>query len=245
MNKNKSNLSYVLFIFGFVWAFFAIMPTCVPDFNQRPLTGGDLLDFFTPFAFIAAAYFLYHRLKDLEPNEEKPRKRKKNTARVLLITGFILFVDGHGIHLAANSIAKYVQNVPNSDIFRAVYLLDEVISHFMWDGGVFLISLAFIVLAVSTKQSPTTKTQSFLILSGAVLYGFTFTVNGIEGQTVLFTFPAAGLGCILSFLLNIREKNKNQVLLFFMLGYFLSLMLFAYWGISHGEFPQFSELGWI
>lgn len=245
MHKDKGNLGFVLFTYGFVFAFFLIMPTFLSGSAHESLTWEAMLDFFTSFAFIPVAYFLYHRLKTLELVSETPAKYKTNTARILLIMGFIFFVDGHGIHLAANSIAKYVQNVPDSEIYRAVYLFDEVISHFMWDGGVFLISLALIVIAIKTKQNPLTKPQSILLLSGAALFGFTFVVNGIEGQTVIFTFPAAGIGCILSFLLNLQEKGKNQVLLFFMLGYFLSLILFAYWGIAHGYFPQFSELGWI
>ena len=245
MNNNKDNLSYLLFAYGFIFAFFFIMPVFLSDYAQKPLTWGDLLDFFTSFAFIPVAYLLYHRLKNLEPEKEQPGKHKKNGAGALLFIGFILFIDGHGIHLSANSLARYVQNVPGSEIYRAIYLFDEIISHFLWDGGVFLISLAFIVSAVKTKQSSITNSQSCLLLLGAVLYGFTFTVNGIEGQTVLFTFPAAVLGFSLSFVLNMREKGKNQVLLFFLLGYFLSLILFSYWGISHGKFPQFSEIGWV
>lgn len=115
-------------------------------------------------------------------------------AGVLLMVGFILFVDGHGIHLAANSITRYMQNASGSEICHTVYLFDEVISHFLWDGGVFLISLALMVSAVKTKQSPLKGPQYFLLLLGAVLYGFTFTVNGIEGQTVLAPHGLGYLG---------------------------------------------------
>jgi hypothetical protein len=245
MHKDKRNLSVVLFTYGFVFTFFLIMPTFLPGNVHELLTWEAFVDFFTSLAVIPVSYLLYHRLKNLETEKKEPKKYKKNTAGVLFFIGFILFIDGHGIHLAANSIARYVKDVPGSEIYRAVYLFDEVISHFLWDGGVFLISLALIVSAVKTKQSPLNQLQSSLLLLGAVLYGFTFTVNGIEGQTVIFTFPAAGIGCALSFFLSLREKGENQVLLFFLLGYFLSLILFAYWGIAHGGFPEFSELGLI
>ena len=245
MHKDKENLSFVLFTYSFVFAFFLIVPTFLSDRAHELLNWEAVLDFFTSLAFIPVAYFLYNRLKSLDPISEAHAKFKAHTAKVLLIAGFIFFVDGHGIHLAANSIAKYVQDVPGTEIYRTVYLFDEIISHYLWDGGVFLISLALIIFSIKTKQSPISRAQYFLLLLGAVLYGFTFTVNGIEGQTVLLTFPAAGLGFMLSLVLNLREKGKNQVLLFFLLGYFLSLILFAYWGITQGGFPEFSELGWI
>lgn len=245
MHKEKGSLSFVLFTYGFVFTFFLVMPTFLSGSAHELLTWEAVLDFFTSLAFIPVVYLLYHRLKNLAPEKEEPGKFIKNGARTLLFIAIILFIDGHGIHLAANSIAIFVQDIPGSEIYRAVYLFDEVISHFLWDGGVFLISLALMVLAVKTKQSPLNRPQFFLLLLGAVLYGFTFTVNGIEGQTIVFTFPAAVLGCMLSLVLNLREKGKNQVLLFFLLGYFLSLILFSYWGIMHGGFPEFSELGWI
>jgi hypothetical protein len=33
--------------------------------------------------------------------------------------------------------------------------------------------------------------------------------------------------------------------LFFLLGYLIGVILFAYWGISHPGFPEFSAIGWI
>jgi len=80
------------------------------------------------------------------------------------------------------------------------------------------------------------------------VFGFAFFVEGIEGQSVVFTFPAAGAGFLLALFLYSRrqkEKGKYPFLLFFLGTFFLSLILFASWGISHSGFPQFSELGWI
>jgi hypothetical protein len=135
-----------------------------------------------------------------------------------------------------------------SELYKAAYLFDEIISHFMWDGGVFLISVALIIAAYKISfKSLTWKNFAFLSL-GSAFYGFAFTANGIEGQTVVFTFPAAGVGFLLTLLFYFHRKkegNQNPFLFFFMSGYLLSLILFAYWGISRSGFPQFSELGWI
>lgn len=118
----------------------------------------------------------------------------------------------------------------------------------MWDGGFFLISVGLILLAYKLSiKNLSGKNLAFLSL-GAAFYGFTFTANGIEGQTVIFTFPAAGVGFLLSLLLYFKRKkedSQNPFLLFFLSAYFLSLLLFAYWGISRSGFPEFSKLGWI
>jgi hypothetical protein len=165
-----------------------------------------------------------------------------------LAVGFILFVNGHGLHLAANSIARLLENSQGSELYKATYLFDEVISHFMWDCGVFLVSLGLIILAFKLSSKPLTAKSIIFLILGACLYGFTFTVNGIEGQTVVFSFPASGVGFLLALFLyfkQTRKKRQNSLLLFFISAYFLSLLLFAYWGISRPGFPEFSELGWI
>ena len=66
---------------------------------------------------------------------------------VFLGFGFLLYVDGHGLHLSSNSIARLLQDMKGSELFKANYLFDEIISHYMWDTGVFLISMGLILLA--------------------------------------------------------------------------------------------------
>ena len=251
MKENKDILCFWLLAYGFFFAYFHIMPTFLKAFLKSPLTWGDTLDFLTPFAVIPFAYILYSRANKIlhsgQPQQPSPRALRI-LPKVLLAIGFLLFVDGHGLHLSANSIARLLHNMKESELYKAAYLFDEIISHFMWDGGVFLISVALIIAAYKISfKSLTWKNFTFLSL-GAAFYGFAFTVNGIEGQTVVFTFPAAGVGFLLTLFLYFHRKkegNQNPFLFFFMSGYLLSLILFAYWGISRSGFPQFSELGWI
>ena len=251
MKEDKDILCFWLFAYGFFYAYFHIMPPFLKTFLKSPLTWGDSHDFLTPFAVIPLAYILYSRadkiLQSLQPREPSQRTLRAFT-KVLLAIGFILYVDGHGLHLSSNSIARLLHNMKGSELYKATYVFDEIISHFMWDGGVFLISVALIIAAYKISfKFLSWKNFAFLSL-GAAFYGFTFTANGIEGQTVIFTFPAAGFGFLLALFLYLqgkKEGSQNPFLLFFLSGYFLSLLLFAYWGISRSGFPQFSELGWI
>jgi hypothetical protein len=251
MKKDKDILCFWLLAYGFFFAYFHIMPPFLKAFVKSPLTWGDTLDFLTPFAVIPLAYILYSRTNKIlhSGQSQQPSSRAlRISPKVLLGIGFLLFVDGHGLHLSANSIARLLHNMKESEVYKAAYLFDEIISHFMWDGGVFLISVALIIAAYKISfKSLTWKNFAFLSL-GAAFYGFAFTVNGIEGQTVIFTFPAAGVGFFLALILYFHKKkegNQNPFLFFFMSGYLLSLILFAYWGISRSGFSQFSELGWI
>jgi hypothetical protein len=114
--------------------------------------------------------------------------------------------------------------------------------------SIFLISISLIIIAHKLPLKSLSKSNMALLFIGATLYGFNFSVDGIEGQTILFTFPAAGFGFILALSLYLRRKregSQNPFLLFYLIAYSLSLLLFAYWGVSHSGFPQFSELGWI
>jgi len=251
MKEDKDILCFWLFAYGFIFAFFQIMPAFLTGFLKSPLTWGDTLDFLTPFAVVPLAYILYSRankiLHSLQPQQPSPRTLRV-LAKVLLAIGFILYVDGHGLHLSSNSIARLLHDMKESELYKATYLFDEIISHFIWDGGIFLISVALIIAAYKISFKSLSLRNMASLALGATFYGFTFTTNGIEGQTVIFTFPAAGFGFLLALLLYFqrrKEGNKNPFLLFFLSAYFLSLLLFAYWGISRSGFPQFSELGLI
>lgn len=237
-----------LFAYGFVIAIFHILPVLLVSYLEEPLTWGDTLDFLTPFVVIPLAYLLfYHTRRTLRSSNDLGRGQSL-LAKIILGFGFLLYVDGHGLHLSSNSIARIMQNMRGSELFNATYLFDEIISHFMWDAGVFLISLGLIFIALRLPFDFLSKSNLVLVLIGAIFYGFNFTVNGIEGQTVVFAFPAAAVGFLLSFILYWKARREgfhNPVYIFFATAYFLSLVLFAYWGLSRSGFPQFSELGWI
>ncbi len=251
MEEAKNRISCILFFFGLAYSFFHIVPSFLPGLLKNPLTWGDTMDFFTPLAVIPLAFFLYFQIKKALQSQgslkSSPQVLRK-LAKALLGLGFLLYVDGHGLHLAANSLARLLHDMVGSELYKAAYLLDEIISHIMLNGGMVLISTGFILFALKLSFESLSGKNFSLLSFGAVFYGFNFTVNCIEGQTVALGLSAAGLGFILTsflYLKNRKSNPNNPIHIFFLSAYFLSLILFAYWGITHSGFPQFSELGWI
>ncbi len=251
MRNQSDNLCLWLFFFGISLAFFHLLPPFLTQFFLWPLSGGDTLDFLTPFAVIPFAYGLYSRLNRISQSSYSLQSTARSSnilAKIILAVGFLSYVQGHGLHLAANSIARLLQGMEETNVFKATYLFDEVISHFIWIAGLYLISFSLILLAWRLSFQPLFRKSMVFVSAGAILYGFTYTLEAIEGQTVIFAFPAAILGFLIALILYRRakrENSRNPILLFFMGAYLLSILLFSYWGISQSGFPQFSELGWV
>jgi hypothetical protein len=251
MNEKSDDVRRWLFFYGLALAVFHVLPPFLNQFFLWPLSWGDAFDFLTPFAVIPFAFLLYsclNRISRCSGGQESSARSLNILAKVILALGFISYVEGHGLHLSANSIARLLQEMKGSELFEAAYLFDEIISHHIWISGLFLISLGLILISCRVFFQPLNRNNMILLSAGSLLYGFTFSVEAIEGQTVALAFPAAVLGFILSVFLYLKRKRLgaiNPVLLFFAGAYLMSVLLFSYWGITRSGFPQFSELGWI
>ncbi len=248
MGEKKIELSLWLFFLGLAYASLQVLPAFFQRFISRFMTLGDVIDFATPCVVIPVAYFVFSRISRIKSEEQPPSGFQMAASKILLGAGFVLYVEGHGLHLSANSLARLIDKAQNPGLYHAAYLWDEIISHYVWDGGVFLIAIALIV-ASSRRPYKSLSVPSLVFISlGTILYGFTFAVNSIEGQTVVLGIPVAILGCAAC--IGLRWKNpqperNNPVTLFFLVAFSVTLILFVYWGIRYSGFPQFSELGWI
>lgn len=88
---------------------------------------------------------------------------------VLFAVGAITYVEGHGIHLAANSI----HHVTDAD---PVYLWDEVVGHYVWYAGA-LLMLVVLVLVHRAEAPP----QGVLSYALAGWTGLTLGTNERPG----------------------------------------------------------------
>jgi hypothetical protein len=139
----------------------------------------------------------------------------------------VLYTQGHGIHLAANSVGNVAPGEP-------AYLWDEHVGHYLWYTGFAL--LVATLAATLAERRPRGGVGAHLL---ALLVGFTNFTNSVEGQTPILGIVVAVLFLGWGF---VTRDGLGRLLL---TAYGFSLLLFAAFGIWQGGFPEFSELGWI
>ena len=170
----------------------------------------DVVDLTVPYAVVGTAWVVLHRCA--------VSRRTWGWA----VGGAVLFTQGHGVHLAANSIGNARGNE------QPVHLWDEVVGHYLWYSGLYVL--------VGTLVVARPHLGSAWRWPLAALVGVTFATNGIEGGTVPLTLPVA-IGCVAW---GLRHSLPTLVA---MAG--VTLVLLLGWGTYWQGFPQFSELGWI
>ena len=171
----------------------------------------DWVDLLTPYAVVGTALLVLLR------------SGADRATWLLAAVGTVVYVQGHGLHLAANSIGNARGDA------APVHLWDEVIGHYVWYGGLYLLLWALGRALPVVPRGPWAWPL-------AALLGLTLATNGIEGGTPLLTLAVslalAGWG--------LRRRDPLLVL-----APGLTVLLLCGWGLYWQGFPQFSELGWI
>jgi hypothetical protein len=244
--SSYDKLTHWLFAYAFVYAFFHILPAFLNYEIKNLLMIADVFDILTPFVMIFVIYRIYLMLL---PNIRIGSSFSvKSTVVIILIFGGISFVEGHGMHLSANAIARHLTPSNNLSLFALDYSFDEILGHIFWDSGIIILSLGIILVGFNIGQKRLSSPKQTLIVLGSLIYGFTYFVNAVEGQTVLFTLPLAVAIPLAIWWTANRKRirlSRNPVLSLFLLSYIVALGLFIVWGIWQKGFPEFSELGWI
>lgn len=176
----------------------------------------DWIDLLTPYTFLLAAAGALRA------------GRVGQRVWALYLVGAITFAEGHGIHLAANSVGNVE---PPSDI---VHLWDEVVGHYLWYSGVYLV---FAALAAGLARAGAVRGVLPYVL--AVLVGVTVATNSLEGNTAVFTMVVA-VG-FLAWGWTTREGLGRLLLVV----YGTALGLLIAYGVWQRGFPEPSDLGWI
>lgn len=183
-----------------------------------PLTGYDLVDLLTPYAVVGAALLVLVSVGT------------DRTGWLLTAVGALAYVQGHGLHLAANSISNETERgalLPSD----ATHLWDEVIGHYVWYAG---LALLVVVLARRLAAEPSPRGPIPALLAIAV--GLTWATNALEGGTAVASMLVAiGLA-----VWGLRTRRTAGRLLIW--AYAPAVALLAGWGISYAGFPQPSSL---
>jgi hypothetical protein len=219
-------------VFALAFAGFIILPGLLGQpFPLYPLAHwADALDLVTPLVLIPLYWLLYQQLTG----------GKGASMAFLLLAA--LWVEGQGMHLAANSISNLLGSGA-SNVHQLVHFYDEVLSHYLWHLAIIGLSLLLLIRASAPAEAASVHWA--LIGPAAALYGFTYFVAINEGGTVPLGLPAAALVVLWLAVSRRQEIRRHNLIGFFAAGYGLSLILFLAWFLIWGGFPEFSEVGLI
>jgi hypothetical protein len=180
-------------------------------------TAGDWIDLVTPFAVIGAAAAVLISL----------RPRAPVLAVALIAT--LLYVDGHGIHLSANSIGH---EPVHGEAERVRHFWDEEWGHAEWHLGWIGLIAAF-CLADRERRSPVARRIGVTI---ALMLGWTLFTSTVEGGT--WWLELAGTATLGGWAL----LERRPLLLTCAGAFVLAAALIGAWAAWQGGVPQFSEV---
>lgn len=197
----------------------------VAVFHHIPSIGesvGDWIDLATPFVVVGAAAVVLVELGAW------------GAALGLAVASGVAYVDGHGTHLAANSIRA---EGLTGEAERVAYFWDERLSHVEWHLG--LIGLVLAICLAEPWARPPARGSTAQALAVVLLLGVTLFTSTVEGQTWWLLPPATAV-------LGVWALARPRPLLRACAGAFaLATLLLAVWAAWHQGVPEFSDLGWI
>lgn len=192
-------------------------------FHQVPAflgSGADhWVDLLTPFAVIGAAAWLVGR-------------GASTLVLVVAAVGALLYVDGHGIHLAANSINHEPLTGNAKDL---AHFWDEEWGHFEWHLGWFVLLGAF---CLDERERPV-RLRRWPAVASAVLLAWTIFVSTVEGGSWWLALIAAAV------FVPWAAVARRPLLTTVASGFGLAALMMGIWALWHRGMPQFSELGWL
>ena len=179
---------------------------------------GDLVDLVTPFAFVGAAALVLWSL------------RAGRAALALAVAAAILYVDGHGMHLAGNSITAG-SIPPHSVAAERAYFYDERLGHIEWHLGWIGLMAAFVV-----AERPRTAIGRPALLATAALLAPILAVVSIEGQTWWLVVAAAPCFCVAAL------RRRGHVATACAVAVALAAIGIGLWALVWQGVPQLTEV---
>jgi hypothetical protein len=218
LDRVRLTPEWALVAFAASFAVFQHVPSAAGD-------AGDFVDLVTPFVVVGTTALALASL------------RAAPAALVLALLAGVLYVDGHGIHLAANSIGHEELAGDAEDV---THFWDETFGHIEWHLG-WMLLIAAIGAAEALGRAPRGLRPRSPWLAGAtiLLLGATLFTSTVEGGT---WWLALGAGAVFVVWAVLRPRP----LLATVAGAFvLASLAMAVWAIWQGGMPQFSEVGWL
>jgi hypothetical protein len=152
-----------------------------------------------------------------------------------------LWVEGQAMHLAANSISNLF-GPGTTAVHALIHFYDEVLSHYLWHAAILGLSILLLIYA-ATAQPSQIKLRWGMIVLASLLYGLTCFLAFVEGGTVPLGLPATVLIIVGMFVAARDRVRTHNLVAFFLLGYAITLILLAAWGIYWKGFPELTDVG--
>lgn len=230
--------STLLLAFSLAFALLILTPSLMrfplPFFPLLEL--GDVTDILTPFVIVPLGWMLFR-------NSSRSPVGRRMTIVFLLFA--VVWVQGQGIHLAANSIGHLLKDSPGTDGYALTHFFDEVLGHYLWHTGIVGMS-GLLIWRHWHPSFDAIRTPDIAVAGlGGAIYGATFFIITVEAATVQLGLPFAAIA-LLTVLAKARGRLARQpVLCFFATAYAITILLLIVWGLIWGGFPEFSEVGLI
>jgi hypothetical protein len=212
-DESRPNIGGALLAFATVFLVFHHVPSFAGD------TAGDWIDLLTPFAVVASSAFLLGR-------------RAPGYAVAVAVVGAVLYVDGHGIHLAANSIGHEELSGDAEDV---THFWDETWGHAEWHLGWFMLILGF---CLAERARLVRVSRPFAVL-GALFLAWTLFTSTVEGGT--WWLELAATAVFVPWALVARRPLLSS----FAAAFGLAALMIGIWALWQGGVPQFSEVDLI
>ncbi len=237
-------LSLLTLVFSIFFAVFLLLLVFFrTPFPLYPLMSyQDVLDLLTPLVLIPLYWLMFR----YAASGESPLAEE--IAFMVLSAVWVL---GHGMHLAANSINNLAEglakqgglDITGTDIYTLTYFLDEHLSHYLWHIGI--LGLAALLIYREWRRPAGVKTTWWATILSGFIYGFTSFCIFLEGQTVPLGLPVTFIIILLTLIWGRGKLAQQPILSFFFVSCTVSALLLIGWGLFWGGFPQFSEVGLI
>ncbi len=229
--------SLLIPVFTIAFALFFITPPLIKQqFALYPLVRiGDVIDLFTPLVLLPL-YWLLCRMDDGKP------PGIAGTVLFMVLAAF--WVEGQGMHLAANSIGHLLEEIEISDAYNLTKFYDEVLSHYLWHTGI--VGLAALIMLRQWQNPPTEdRTALWPVLLAGVIHGFTFFLIIIEAGTAPLGVTFASLVVLFGLVWGRKGMRQRPLLMFFFTSFLIATAFFIGWASYWGGLPEFSEVGII
>jgi len=200
-------------------------------FHQVPAfaghTAGDAIDVLTPLAVAGTSIGLIAAFGT-------PR-----AAALVALLAALLYVQGQGIHLAANSIHN---EGPTGSVEDIADFWDERFSHIEALIGWFGLVGAF---CLAEQVAARREMRKGILVAGAVVLGWTFFVSTVEGQTWPLELVATAL--FVGWWLRVRRQDQTArpLLTAATAAFAIGALLIAVWAVLNAGVPEFSDAGII